>query len=522
MTVINTNIKALYTQAALKLSERDGQVAMEQLATGKRINSARDDAAGLAIAARMTQQIKGLNQAARNAGDAISFIQTVDGASAEISNMLQRMSELAVQAANSTYSDEQRGFLDLEFQQLKQEIVRISEKYDWNGFRIMNGAAGAAIGPSAVTLKNPTGTLTEGEMSINGTAIRAPLTSDDPFSDTTATTSIAARSAIAISAAINDSTASTGVRAMATGPVTSGSVTTVGTATGTNYLYVNGIAVPITLSTSESPTARRTNVITAINNTIANHGVTASESGTGGITLTTKDGRNLSVWFNTTDTNLTSASFGLAASVASDGTVTNAGGVSAIAGATATTTTGATLYGTVTLRSDSQPILVSGTTKLTVGSTDREGNTPAQTAGRMSFQVGPIADQVINIDLYDFGKNGTITGEITSDVDSTDPAVNITTVEKANSVIGKLTSTLDRVNAERSKMGAVMNRLDHVIDNLREVSKNTEASRSQIQDADYAQASTELARTQIMQQAATAVLAQANTSQQTVLKLLQG
>jgi len=140
----------------------------------------------------------------------------------------------------------------------------------------------------------------------------------------------------------------------------------------------------------------------------------------------------------------------------------------------------------------------------------------------MSFQVGPIADQVINIDLYDFGKNGTITGAITSDVDSTDPAVNITTVEKANSVIGKLTSTLDRVNAERSKMGAVMNRLDHVIDNLREVSKNTEASRSQIQDADYAQASTELARTQIMQQAATAVLAQANTSQQTVLKLLQG
>jgi len=156
MTVINTNIKALYTQTALKLSERSGQAAMEQLSTGKRINSAKDDAAGLAIAARMTQQIKGLNQASRNAGDAISFIQTIDGASSEITNMLQRMGELAVQAANSTYSDEQRGYLDLEFQQLKQEIVRISEKYDWNGFKIMNGQAGTPVGPAAVALTSTT------------------------------------------------------------------------------------------------------------------------------------------------------------------------------------------------------------------------------------------------------------------------------------------------------------------------------------------------------------------------------
>jgi flagellin len=140
----------------------------------------------------------------------------------------------------------------------------------------------------------------------------------------------------------------------------------------------------------------------------------------------------------------------------------------------------------------------------------------------MSFQVGPIADQVITIDLQDFGKNGLITGIVTSDVDSTKPSINIKSVENANAVIGKLTTAMDNVNSARSTMGAVMNRLEHVIDNLNEVSMNTEASRSQIQDADYAKASTELARTQIMQQAATAVLAQANTSQQTVLKLLQG
>ena len=183
------------------------------------------------------------------------------------------------------------------------------------------------------------------------------------------------------------------------------------------------------------------------------------------------------------------------------------------------------VYGTVTLRSDTKPILVntSGSAlPLTVGSTDREGNAVVQTAGRMSFQVGPIADQVITIDLKDFGKNGLITGIVTSDVDSTKPTINITSVEGANAVIAKLTIAMDNVNSARSTMGAVMNRLEHVIDNLNEVSMNTEASRSQIQDADYAKASTELARTQIMQQAATAVLAQANTSQQTVLKLLQG
>ena len=136
MTVINTNVKALFTQAALKQSERAGQTAMEQLSTGKRVNSSKDDAAGLAIAARMTQNIKGLNQSIRNAGDAISMIQTAEGATSEITFMLQRMSELAVQASNSTYSSDQRGYLNEEFQQLKSEIVRISEVHEWNGFPI--------------------------------------------------------------------------------------------------------------------------------------------------------------------------------------------------------------------------------------------------------------------------------------------------------------------------------------------------------------------------------------------------
>jgi flagellin len=142
----------------------------------------------------------------------------------------------------------------------------------------------------------------------------------------------------------------------------------------------------------------------------------------------------------------------------------------------------------------------------------------------MAFQVGGSANQLITIDLADFGKKGPITGDITGDVDTylENMTNRISTRDGATSVLSKLDAAMDKVNAARATMGAVMNRLTYAMDNLTNVSTNTAASRSQIEDADYAAASSELSKTQIMQQAATAVLAQANTSQQTVLKLLQG
>jgi len=144
--------------------------------------------------------------------------------------------------------------------------------------------------------------------------------------------------------------------------------------------------------------------------------------------------------------------------------------------------------------------------------------------GRLAFQVGSSANQLITIDLADFGKGGPITGEITGDVDLNveSRTVRINTREGASAVLAKLDAAMDHINATRATMGAVMNRLDHVISNLSNVSMNLSASRSQIEDADYASASTDLAKNQIMQQAGTAVLAQANTSQQSVLKLLGG
>jgi flagellin len=237
--------------------------------------------------------------------------------------------------------------------------------------------------------------------------------------------------------------------------------------------------------------------------------------------------------------------------------------ITAIRGATATSNSARTLYGTVRLISESalmpnlpSPVgappsdkaaLVGASAKpFTVAVGDRgfgpSGNFAAlgfqigsfggrssesldpPKVGRLAFQVGASANQLITIDLADFGKNGDITGSITGDVDLNvdQRTARIHTRDGANSVLQMLDEAMDKINATRASMGAVMNRLQYAMDNLSNVSMNQEASRSQIQDADYAKASTEMAKSQIMQQAATAVLAQANMSQQTVLQLLQG
>ena len=773
MTVINTNVKALYTQAALKTSNRASEVAMQQLSTGKRINSSKDDAAGLAIAARMTQNIQGLNQSIRNAGDAISMIQTAEGATQEITNMLQRMSELAVQSANSTYSSDQRSYLDQEFQQLKQEIVRVSEMHEWNGFPILNGKAGIPVGtPTTSTdvragvLGTSSGKVLEaGDLEIQtdkgSFAIPASTAASDPKSNTLAAGSNNAGSAIAIAAAINSQVGLTGVSAVAGAATVAATKTTVGSTSIQTDLYVNGEKVSLSLSANQTLSERRQYVMESINAGSAVHGVVAGDSGTGGLTLTTPDGRNLSVWYDSTSvqgsdfglgldttppsnplgvtgvagnaassfgsnesnvitfpsltagqgftlngltftstgattdaelsaafSNLKSGTTALAAAAANPTAVTkgsfsgvfaegfstgaastnqvtaiaigkgNVGNitsgntvpsvvktegsstgtlatesnvitfkplnpnefvtvngltftarvnmtatevatafaniasgttaaavtltntvaanygkytgtftagfttgavsatgtvtatsitpnsnvtdlaVSGVIAATATTTTAgstiaaSTVYGTVTLNSNSTFTIKPGAKAYATASAPAADPTYAnftalgftadtinpKNIGRLNFQVGPAANQLISIDLADFGKNGDITGPITSDRAPT----NLLTVNSANDVIMNVNKSLDRIAATRATMGAVMNRLEHVIDNLTNVVMNSEASRSQIQDADYAKASTELARTQIMQQAATAVLAQANSSQQSVLKLLQG
>jgi len=152
MTVINTNVSATLASNAIVRNERAMSTAMERLSTGKRINSAGDDAAGLAISARMASQVKGLEQASRNVADGVSMVQTIEGAGKEILNIMTRMKELAVQARSETYSDTDRDALDLEFQELIAEIERIADNTEWNEMALMgadNGTIEVQVGDGA-------------------------------------------------------------------------------------------------------------------------------------------------------------------------------------------------------------------------------------------------------------------------------------------------------------------------------------------------------------------------------------
>jgi flagellin len=370
-------------------------------------------------------------------------------------------------------------------------------------------------------------------------AIRAASPADDTLSSVRAKTSSRVASAIATAAAINDSKELTGVTAKAIPVKVEGSVTSRDKpiADGTYSLYINGQNVPVAMTTDQTDSQRREAVVNAVHQNAGLTGVDAVDNGAGGITLTAVDGRNVSIWFDSDFVN--AGSFGLGFGTGSN----TPPGVTGIAGATVTSDSGHTAYASIALES---------TKAITVEPGDN-GFTSDGDFVNLGFSQGTFGGEVDEAtskmspprtDLADFGKGGPITGEITwdADMDPMTPGARIpdpvqggpslmgkpltrtfiSSIDAAQDVLKKLDVAMDKVNQTRATMGAVMNRLDHVVNNLTNVSMNLSGSRSQIEDADYASASTELAKTQIMQQAATAVLAQANTSQQSVMKLLQG
>ena len=189
MTVINTNVSATLASNAIVRNERAMGTAMERLSTGKRINSAADDAAGLAIATKMSSQVKGLEQAARNASDAISMVQTVEGAAKEILNIFTRMKELAVQSNSGTYSATDRAALDLEFNELRNEVNRIAENTEWNGKKLMDGAAagnaGAGAAPTAINIQVGAGASQTMAISVKDWAVDYANTANSAYGSTT-------------------------------------------------------------------------------------------------------------------------------------------------------------------------------------------------------------------------------------------------------------------------------------------------------------------------------------------------
>lgn len=326
--IINTNIASLNAQRNLDKSQSANQTALQRLSSGLRINSAKDDAAGLAISTRFTSQINGLAVAERNAGDAISLAQTAEGALSSINENLQRIRELAVQSANATNSDVDREALQAEVDQLIEEISRTADETEFNGLKLLDGSfeatfqVGANAGQtvdvsiseltanklgassqSGVSAKGTDNALGNGDLIINGVAITASRAEDD-----TSSTSNADASAISKAAAINRASDETGVTAYVNENTVAGSEMT--GANGSGTLTLNG--VDIDLSTSTSTVQTRAGVVEAINAVSEQTGVTAIDSGadSGGVTLIAEDGRNVEISFGA---GLTAASTGLAA-----------------------------------------------------------------------------------------------------------------------------------------------------------------------------------------------------------------
>jgi flagellin len=194
MAVINTNVSALYSQNAMKTNARSMSTAMEQLSTGTRVNSAKDDAAGLAIGQNMTSQIRGLNQAVRNANDGINMMQTAEGAMVEQSNMLQRMRELAVQSSNGTYSSAQRGYLNTEFSKLIEQIDNIANQTTWNDQVLLNGTSNIGINGASGQFDFQVGATSGQTISVT---IAVMTTTEFGFSGLSVSTASGASSAIA-------------------------------------------------------------------------------------------------------------------------------------------------------------------------------------------------------------------------------------------------------------------------------------------------------------------------------------
>ena len=345
--IINTNIASLNAQRNLDKSQSSNQQALQRLSSGLRINSAKDDAAGLAISTRFTSQIKGLNVAVRNAGDGIALAQTAEGALGSMNDSLQRIRELAVQSSNATNSDVDRDALQAEVDQLVSEISRTADETDFNGRNLLDGSFSASfqvganagqtidvsigeltadrLGSSSQSGLSAIGTdnaLENGDLVINGVPISASKAEDD-----TASTAGNSASAISKVEAINRFSSETGVTAQVNENTASGSEISGAVATGSFAL--NG--VDIAFSTTADAAQTRASITEAINSVADQTGITAvdSDSAAGGVDLVAADGRNIQLSFNTTTAGVANAAeFAAATGLAQVGDGTGTGAVS--------------------------------------------------------------------------------------------------------------------------------------------------------------------------------------------------
>ena len=473
--VINTNIASLNAQRNLNSSQAALQTSLQRLSSGLRINSAKDDAAGLAISERMGAQVRGLNQAVRNSNDAVSLAQTAEGSLAEIGNVLQRMREIAVQSANDTNTSVDRAALQTEASQLSAEVDRIAAASQFSGKNLLDGTFGTstfqvganagqtiavAIGSATTTALGIGGAASTtstafavgiigqsgstGATIINGTTISASV--NDGVSYVNGAQS-GTTSALSLANAINAQSSTTGVTATAKTTATSGTISALTAITAGDFL-VNGVSIG-GISAAATAGDRNNQMIAAINAKSGSTGVTAVAANSTSYTLTAADGRNIDI------------SGGATSTVATSGFLLTAN---------------KTFTGQVSLTSGKS---------MTIGATPDGG----LVAGTYAL-VGT--------------------------------AVDVTSQTTSSAAITSIDSALAVVNTQRASLGAVQSRFQSVISNLQTSSQNLASAKSQITDADFAMETANLSRNQILQQAGVAMLAQANALPNNVLSLLKG
>lgn len=476
--MVNTNTASINAQRNLNNTTRSLGQSFQRLSSGLRINSAKDDAAGLAISERFSTQIRGLNQAVRNTNDGVSLAQTAEGGLQESGSILQRMRELSVQSANDTNTTADRESIQEEIGALVDELDRIATKTTFNNQNLLDGSFTGAkfhIGANfrenlTVSVKDSRSdalgrqarysssvdiqtagagdALSDGDVTVNGVTIRSTVAADDSLS-----TTLNAASAISKAAAINDSSNFTGVTAVVekTEIVATSDITAV-TMDSTNNISINGkVLTGFRVQDNDADDT----LINQINAVSDETGVVASLDVDNRLVLSADDGRNIEL------------------SVLGNGTRTGLGGVG-------TTVTG----GRLTLQSEDQ----------------------YQLGGAATSKLGDVGGAGATL----FGVNS----------DNSVKNIDVTSREGANEAIATLDIAIGQVSSHRGELGAVQNRLASTVRNLEVSSENLSASRSRIQDADFASETATFSRNKIVQQAGVSVLAQANQQPNIALSLL--
>lgn len=492
---INTNVGSLNAQRSLNSSQNSLATSMQRLSSGLRINSAKDDAAGLGIADRMTSQIRGLNQAVRNANDGISLSQTAEGAMQETANILQRMRELSVQSANDSNSAADRQNLQKEVSQLQNEITRIAETTNFNGKNLLNGdftSQSFQVGANAnqvidvsisstqtsdiggyEALSSPAAGTIADSVAAAANNVTAQTLTLNGFAGTDTVDVLAGASARTVTASVNSATDSTGITASA---ITYAKIDAVSGTGDLSFALQGANSTAITVSANITATDA-SELAKAVNDISGQTGITASLNDSGdAVMLRNSAGEDIKITNVVSNAAITASLTGVDA----DGGFTG-------------DDVGATLAAGI----------ADGVAALTVG-----GNVTFDSTKSFTVTGDDGADVTI------------VAADQASTLNSVD-TINISTQNGSNDALSIIDGALAQISGARSELGAVQNRLSATISNLSNISENTSAARSRIQDTDFAAETAELSRNQILQQAGIAMLSQANAAPQNVLSLLQ-